>query len=108
MQNINLSLGDASDVVLHAINTLNRIGLLATTPAVFDEAVEGAVKAFQQERGLIVTGTINSSTFQALDEARWKLGDRVLSLLTHKTFFVVMMLRRCNLGWLKWVSIVGE
>jgi N-acetylmuramoyl-L-alanine amidase len=53
---------------------------LATTPTVFDAAVEGAVKAFQQERGLIVTGTINFSTLQALDEARWKLGDRVLAL----------------------------
>jgi N-acetylmuramoyl-L-alanine amidase len=79
MQNIDLARGDASDVVLHVINTLNRLGLLTTTPVVFDIAVEGAVKAFQQERGLIVTGTINSSTLQALDEARWKLGDRVLS-----------------------------
>jgi len=79
MQNIDLSRGDASDVVLHTINTLKRLGLLASSPTVFDEAVESSVKAFQQERGLIVTGTINSSTFQALEEARWKLGDRVLS-----------------------------
>jgi N-acetylmuramoyl-L-alanine amidase len=38
------------------------------------------VRSFQQERGLHVTGELNESTLRALDEARWKLGDRSLNL----------------------------
>lgn len=38
------------------------------------------IRSFQQERGLHVTGELNSSTLRALDEARWKLGDRSLNL----------------------------
>jgi N-acetylmuramoyl-L-alanine amidase len=37
-----------------------------------------ALKAFQQERGLVISGEINENTLIALEEARWKLGDRVL------------------------------
>ena len=38
------------------------------------------IRSFQQERGLYVTGELNSSTLRALEEARWKLGDRSLYL----------------------------
>ena len=38
------------------------------------------IRSFQQERGLHVTGQLNDSTLRALDEARWKLGDRSLNL----------------------------
>ena len=38
------------------------------------------IRSFQQERGLNVTGEINEMTLRALDEARWKLGDRSLYL----------------------------
>jgi N-acetylmuramoyl-L-alanine amidase len=38
------------------------------------------IRSFQQERGLHVTGELNGSTLQALEEARWKLGDRSLYL----------------------------
>jgi N-acetylmuramoyl-L-alanine amidase len=38
------------------------------------------IRSFQQERGLHVTGELNESTLQALEEARWKLGDRSLYL----------------------------
>lgn len=38
------------------------------------------IRSFQQERGLYVTGQLNDSTLRALDEARWKLGDRSLNL----------------------------
>lgn len=38
------------------------------------------IRSFQQERGLHVTGELNESTLRALDEARWKLGDRSLYL----------------------------
>lgn len=38
------------------------------------------IRSFQQERGLHITGQLNASTLRALDEARWKLGDRSLNL----------------------------
>ncbi len=47
---------------------------------VFDERVDRAVRAFQQQRGLTVDGIVGRATYRVLDEARWRLGDR---LLTH-------------------------
>ncbi len=44
----------------------------------FDEALDRAVRTFQQERGLTVDGIVGPQTFHQLDEARWQLGDRVL------------------------------
>jgi N-acetylmuramoyl-L-alanine amidase len=38
------------------------------------------IRSFQQERGLHVTGELNEATIRALDESRWKLGDRSLYL----------------------------
>ena len=38
------------------------------------------IRSFQQERGLHVTGELNEATTRALEEARWKLGDRSLYL----------------------------
>jgi N-acetylmuramoyl-L-alanine amidase len=38
------------------------------------------IRSFQQERGLHVTGELNEATARALEEARWKLGDRSLHL----------------------------
>ena len=38
------------------------------------------IRSFQQGRGLHVTGELNEGTLRALDEARWKLGDRSLNL----------------------------
>lgn len=45
----------------------------------FDDAVDRAVRAFQQQRGIAVDGTVGPATYRALDEARWRLGDRILS-----------------------------
>ena len=47
--------------------------------AVFDDAIERAVRAFQQSRGLTADGEVNEETWRALDAARWQLGSRVLS-----------------------------
>jgi N-acetylmuramoyl-L-alanine amidase len=44
----------------------------------FDEAVERAVRAFQQRRGMLVDGVVGPQTYRALDGARWLLGDRIL------------------------------
>jgi N-acetylmuramoyl-L-alanine amidase len=46
--------------------------------AVFDEACDEAVRHFQQQRGLTVDGLVGPATWRALEEARWRLGDRVL------------------------------
>jgi N-acetylmuramoyl-L-alanine amidase len=47
--------------------------------AIYDAAVERAVRAFQQARGLTVTGEVNQETWRAIDAARWTLGSRVLA-----------------------------
>ena len=44
------------------------------------ELSEEEIRSFQQSRGLTVTGIINDVTARALEEARWKLGDRSLYL----------------------------
>ena len=41
---------------------------------------EAQIRSFQQARGLNVTGIVDAVTGRALDEARWKLGDRSLNL----------------------------
>jgi len=77
-----LQIGDRSDAVGVIANTLNRLGFLNTPSDVFDQKLEEAIKAFQQERGLTASGLINEITQRALDEARWRLGDRILLLGT--------------------------
>lgn len=47
--------------------------------AEYDADVDRAVRMFQQERGLVVDGIVGKETFRRLEEARWRLGDRVLS-----------------------------
>ena len=44
----------------------------------YDGQCEHAVRAFQQDRGLSADGIIGPETYRALEEARWRLGDRVL------------------------------
>jgi len=72
--------GDSGDLVNQVITSLNRIALLHATPEVFDKSVAHAVALFQQQPGLTCSGNVNGQTFQALEEARWKLGDRSLYL----------------------------
>ena len=47
----------------------------------FDEVLDTAVRQFQQERGIGIDGIVGPQTFRRLEEARWRLGDRVLSFL---------------------------
>ncbi len=77
-----LKVGDRSDAIGIIANTLNRLGFLDKTSDLFDQSLEEAIKAFQQERGLTATGLVNEITQRALDEARWRLGDRILLLGT--------------------------
>ena len=72
--------GDRGDVVTTVTNTLHRLGFIKEVSAEYSRDVEAAVRAFQQARGLTVTGLIDIPTERSLEEARWKLGDRSLSL----------------------------
>ena len=45
----------------------------------FDDAVDAAVRAFQQRRGLIVDGIVGPATLRSLNDSRWQLGDRTLA-----------------------------
>ena len=75
-----LKSGDRSDAIGLIANTLNRLGFLEKPSDLFDDSLTEAIKAFQQERGLTSTGLVNEITQRALDEARWRLGDRILLL----------------------------
>ena len=71
-------LGDRSGAIELISNTLLRLGFIATPSDIFDDNLTQGIKAFQQERGLTATGVINEITARSLEEARFKLGDRVL------------------------------
>lgn len=75
--------GDRGDAVVEIRAILTTLTLLndpeIDADAVYDGPVERAVRAFQQARGLSVTGEVNEETWRALDAARWTLGSRVLA-----------------------------
>ena len=82
--------GDSGPAVAEIRRMLTRFGLLPEVvdaegpePAgtEFDSVVEHAVRAFQQQRGLITDGIVGPATYRALREAGWTLGDRMLALL---------------------------
>ena len=71
--------GDQGAVVVEVRAKLGRLGLLDPSGSdVFDDVVDRAVREFQQHRGLSVDGIVGPETYRALDEARWRLGDRIL------------------------------
>jgi N-acetylmuramoyl-L-alanine amidase len=49
-------------------------------PNLFEAGLDRAVRAFQQDRGLLVDGIVGRQTALQLDGARWRLGDRTLLL----------------------------
>jgi N-acetylmuramoyl-L-alanine amidase len=76
--------GDSGPAVAEIRERLAALELLVTagdtsTGDMFDEALDRAVRAFQQQRGLSVDGAVGTTTYRALDEARWRLGDRLLT-----------------------------
>src|SRR5450755_1652947 len=81
-----LRCGDRGLAVLEMRHRLRQLGLLLSDEAsrgealdVFDEPCDQAVRSFQQQRGLRIDGVVDRETYRALDEARWRLGDRILS-----------------------------
>lgn len=78
--------GDSGRAVVEVRTALRQFKLLPAPRAgvvedQFDAAVEDAVRAFQQDRGLITDGIVGAATYRALREAGWTLGDRMLALL---------------------------
>ena len=75
--------GDQGPAVTEVRDRLVRLGLLSSNASaaadVFDDILLAALRYFQQTRGLTVDGLVGPQTFRRLDEARWKIGDRVLS-----------------------------
>jgi N-acetylmuramoyl-L-alanine amidase len=76
--------GDSGPAVAQIRSRLARLGLLpeqeqATPSATFDDECDRAVRAFQQTRGLAADGIVGAATYRALDEATWRLGDRILT-----------------------------
>lgn len=73
-------LGDHGSAVAEIRAILVGLGLLPEDgDAVFDEACDRAIRAFQQQRGLIVDGIVGPATYRVLREASYRLGARVLS-----------------------------
>ena len=75
--------GERGPAVVEIRAILTTLSMLHDDPALdaeatYDGAVERAVRAFQQVRGLTATGEVNEETWRALDAARWTLGSRVL------------------------------
>ncbi|HYQ66856.1 N-acetylmuramoyl-L-alanine amidase [Actinophytocola sp.] len=76
--------GDQGPAAAEVRATLAGLGLLPAdpqAPPVFDVAVEQAVRAFQQQRGLITDGLVGPATYRALKDATYQLGARPLAYL---------------------------
>lgn len=65
--------------ILATLSERSTVRSVVPEDAVFDESLERAVRAFQQARGLTVTGEVDEETWRAIDGARWRLGARVLA-----------------------------
>ncbi|MFL6239041.1 MAG: N-acetylmuramoyl-L-alanine amidase [Actinomycetes bacterium] len=93
--------GDHGPAVSEIRSKLGSLGLLSDPGDrdTFDDACDRAVRHFQQARGLTVDGVVGRETYVALDEARWRLGDRVLSYTVSHPFVgddVVELQQRLN------------
>ncbi|GAB2580355.1 N-acetylmuramoyl-L-alanine amidase [Paractinoplanes abujensis] len=70
--------GDSGPAVAEIRSILVGLELLDAAGDVFDDAVDTAVRAFQQSRGLGIDGLVGDETWGALDASRWRLGARTL------------------------------
>ncbi|MGA9873377.1 MAG: N-acetylmuramoyl-L-alanine amidase [Rhodococcus sp. (in: high G+C Gram-positive bacteria)] len=87
-----LSHGDSGPAVAEVRSTLISLGFLHEDDAAtksdplhwsapvseYDAALDGAVRAFQQHRGLLVDGVVGPATYRSLKEASYRLGARTL------------------------------
>ena len=72
--------GETGEAVRDLQRRLAALGLDTSPdePGEFGLATEGAVRAFQQQRGLVVDGLCGPQTWAALVESGFSLGDRTL------------------------------
>ena len=99
MDRLVLQVGDRSPRVAEVRATLARLGLLdgysgdvsaqssdqwTAEDEYFDNELVVALKAFQQQRGILADGIITDSSLRALREASYTLGARVLSLQSNQ------------------------
>jgi N-acetylmuramoyl-L-alanine amidase len=78
--------GDVGPAVVEVRSTLVALELLPVPAGtldetVFDVTVEQAVRAFQQQRGLLTDGVVGPATFRTLRDATYHLGGRPLAYL---------------------------
>jgi N-acetylmuramoyl-L-alanine amidase len=79
--------GDVGPAVAEVRSILTAIGMLSPGEltdrehATFDQPLEHAVRAFQQQRGLISDGVVDSTTYRTLRGATYSLGGRPLAFL---------------------------
>lgn len=82
--------GDRASAVTEIRAALAALGLLDSPDAdlttgkhvaldLFDGDLDEAVRAFQQQRGLLVDGIVGEATYRALKEASYRLGARTLA-----------------------------
>ncbi|SIR99331.1 N-acetylmuramoyl-L-alanine amidase [Williamsia sterculiae] len=112
-----LRLGDRGSAVAEVRMILTSLGLLSdpdvlptdhgwsppTAEPVFDDDCDHAVRAFQQQRGLIVDGIVGPATYRVLRESSYHLGSRILSFLVsapmHGDDVATLQARLQNLGY---------
>lgn len=102
-----LRLGDQGPGVTEVRERLAQLGFLPADTEVgidvFDASVESALRVFQQSRGLTVDGIAGPQSLRRLEEARWTIGDRVLtyapSHLLHGEDIAQLQQRLLELGF---------
>jgi N-acetylmuramoyl-L-alanine amidase len=73
--------GDRNEQVADVQARLRALGHLIDDDAgYFGESTKSAVRAFQQEREILIDGIVGPDTWTQLVEASWRLGDRTLYL----------------------------
>lgn len=78
--------GDSGEDVAEIKSLLGGLGLIGQANGSagrdsFDLAVEHAVRAFQQQRGLLIDGVVGPATYRELRGASFRLGSRPLAFL---------------------------